>query len=58
MAITYCAYFNAIQKETMQDIIKYLNNSKLQELSTNRSPLPYKRTDSPKMYSIKNYLFV
>ena len=53
MAITYRAYFNAIQKETMPDIIKYLNNNKLQELSTNRSPPPYKITDSPNMYSIK-----
>ena len=32
MAITYRAYFNGIQKETMPDIIKYLNNNKLQEL--------------------------
>ena len=57
MAITYRAYFNAIQKETMPDIIKYLNNNKLQELSTHRNPLPYKRTDSPEMHSIKHYLF-
>ena len=58
MAITYRAYFNAIQKETMSDIIKYLNNNKLQELSTNRSPLPYKRTDSPKIIVSKTtYLF-
>ena len=29
MAITYRPYFNAIQKETMPDIIKYLNNNKV-----------------------------
>ena len=38
MAITYRAYFNAIQKETMPDIIKYLNNNKLQELSIKQKP--------------------
>ena len=57
MAITYRAYFNAIQ-ETIPDIIKYFNNNKLQELSTNRSPLPYKRTVSPKIIGSKTtYLF-
>ena len=33
MAVTYRLYFNAIKKETMPDIIKYLNNNKLQGLS-------------------------
>ena len=43
----------------MPAIIQYLSKNKLQELSTDRSPLSHKITDSPKInIYVRNYLFV